>query len=62
MAERIDRTAAPSPEKIASPIRKWPILSSAISLKLRDLFRGDEIEAVAGMDFEARAFRQRDAA
>ena len=47
------RTAGPRPSKIASPMRKWPILSSTISASVGDLFRGEEIEAMAGMDFEA---------
>src|SRR5208282_4279810 len=33
IAARILHTTAPSPSKMASPIRKWPILSSTISVK-----------------------------
>ena len=42
-----------SPTKIASPIRKWPMLSSTISGKRRDRLGAGEIEPVAGMHFEA---------
>ncbi len=54
MADRIKRTAAPRPAKIASPIEKMADIEFDDRVEFGDLFRGDEIEAVAGMDFEAR--------
>ena len=47
------------PTKIASPIRKWPMLSSTISRQRGDRARRVEVEAVAGVAFEAERRRLR---
>ena len=52
------RTVSARPSNTASPIRKWPILSSTISRQRRDRLGAGIVEAVAGMHFQAEALRE----
>ena len=49
------RLAPESPPKIASPMRKCPMLSSTMSGS--EILGGRKVEAVTGVDFEAEASR-----
>ena len=59
MAARIVRTVSPRPTNSASPIMKWPMLSSTISGSAAIVSAVDVVEAVAGMDFQPGRKRQR---